>query len=184
MSDPPQNVVQVLLRHPINLHTPPGTFIARLEPMPPPAGYLDRNHDALKKFVTFYGGWASRVASKTHVPRPSPGIHAGVGRNSAVSTHKSAPAFPKAAFGIVRDSHGRNARSQRAKSEFKKQPPCLSTGRSSGACPGCVIEPVKPLKRAGVDKPGNMRWQAKKAAEQKDKIELGSEARKTRTIGR
>lgn len=75
------------------------------------------------------------------------------------------------AQGVQRDSHGKIARSQTAKSEFKHQQPCPSTGKSSGACPGYVIDHVQPLKRGGADAPSNMQWQTKEAAKQKDKTE-------------
>jgi len=77
----------------------------------------------------------------------------------------------KAVPGVKRDSHGRIARSPKAKSEFKKSHPCPSTSKSSGACPGYVIDHVTPLKRGGADRPGNMQWQTKEAAKQKDKTE-------------
>lgn len=70
-----------------------------------------------------------------------------------------------------RDSHGKIARSQHAKSDFKKLHPCPSTGKSSGACPGYVIDHVEPLKRGGADAPGNMQWQTKEDAKKKDKVE-------------
>jgi len=72
---------------------------------------------------------------------------------------------------VARDSHGRIARSSRAKNEFKRQHPCPSTGKSSGACPGYVIDHVVALKRGGADAPANMQWQTVEAAKAKDKIE-------------
>lgn len=75
------------------------------------------------------------------------------------------------AQGLQRDSHGKIARSQHAKTSFKKQHPCPSTSKTSGACPGYVIDHVKPLKRGGADAPSNMQWQTKEAAKQKDKTE-------------
>lgn len=75
------------------------------------------------------------------------------------------------AQGVTRDSHGKIARSQTAKNDFKKSHPCPSTGKSSGACSGYVIDHVKPLKRGGADAPSNMQWQTKEAAKQKDKTE-------------
>ncbi|MGZ5583988.1 MAG: HNH endonuclease signature motif containing protein [Usitatibacter sp.] len=77
----------------------------------------------------------------------------------------------RAAPGVPRDSHGKIARSGRARGEFKKSHPCPSTGRSSGGCPGYVIDHVTPLKRGGADAPGNMQWQTKAAAKEKDKWE-------------
>jgi hypothetical protein len=74
--------------------------------------------------------------------------------------------------GVQRDSHGRIKRSEAAKDAFKRQHPCPSTGRSSsGACPGYVIDHVKPLANGGADAPSNMQWQTKEAAKAKDKWE-------------
>lgn len=70
-----------------------------------------------------------------------------------------------------RDSKGRIARSEKAKDAFKKEHPCPSTGKSSGACPGYVIDHVKPLKRGGADDPSNMQWQTTAEAKAKDKTE-------------
>jgi hypothetical protein len=73
--------------------------------------------------------------------------------------------------GAERDSRGRIARSQQAKSEFKRRNPCPSTGNSYGACPGYVIDHVQPLKRGGADAPYNMQWQTKEEARIKDRTE-------------
>jgi hypothetical protein len=75
------------------------------------------------------------------------------------------------ATGVQRDSHGRIKRSASAKHDFEKSHPCPSTGKSSGACPGYVVDHVVPLKRGGADRPGNMQWQSREAAKQKDKTE-------------
>jgi len=74
--------------------------------------------------------------------------------------------------GILRDGKtGRIHRSSEAKNEFKKVKPCPSTGKSSGACPGYVIDHVKPLKNGGLDTPENMQWQTTEDAKAKDKWE-------------
>lgn len=75
------------------------------------------------------------------------------------------------AQGVQRDSHGKIARSSKAKNNFKKEQPCPSTGKSSGACKGYVIDHVQPLKRGGADSPSNMQWQTKEAAKEKDRTE-------------
>jgi hypothetical protein len=62
----------------------------------------------------------------------------------------------KAVPGVQRDTNGKIARSPQAKHEFKKSQPCPSTGKSSGGCPGYVIDHVMPLKRGGADALGNM----------------------------
>lgn len=68
-------------------------------------------------------------------------------------------------------SHGRIHRSAAAKNEFKREHPCPSTGRSSGSCPGYVIDHVNPLACGGADAPSNMQWQTTAAGKAKDKTE-------------
>lgn len=75
------------------------------------------------------------------------------------------------AVGAPRDSHGRIQRSSKARSEFQRSNPCPSTGGSSGACPGYVVDHVTPLKRGGADQPSNMQWQTREAAKIKDRTE-------------
>src|SRR5205809_724036 len=75
------------------------------------------------------------------------------------------------AVGVPRDAHGHIKRSEEAKDHFKKSHPCPSTGRSSGSCPGYVIDHVTPLKRGGADDPSNMQWQTTADAKAKDKVE-------------
>lgn len=70
-----------------------------------------------------------------------------------------------------RDGHGRIKRSEAAKDAFKRQHPCPATGKSNGACPGYVIDHVKPLAKGGADVPSNMQWQTQSAAKAKDKWE-------------
>ncbi|HWG22007.1 MAG TPA: HNH endonuclease signature motif containing protein [Terracidiphilus sp.] len=72
---------------------------------------------------------------------------------------------------VTRDSHGRIRRSAAAKDAFKRQQPCPSTGRISGACPGYVIDHVKPLECGGADAPSNMQWQTVADGKAKDKTE-------------
>lgn len=93
------------------------------------------------------------------------------GNQDAKATPQTTHHNSSYAQGIKRDSHGKIARSQQAKDDFKKLHPCPSTGRSSGACPGYVIDHVKPLKSGGADAPSNMQWQTKAEAKSKDKWE-------------
>jgi len=67
--------------------------------------------------------------------------------------------------------HRRIPRSPAAKHAFVRAHPCPSTGRTSGGCPGYIIDHVKPLACGGADAPGNMQWQTLYAAKQKDKWE-------------
>jgi len=54
---------------------------------------------------------------------------------------------------------------------FQHSHPCPATGRKSGACPGYVVDHVKPLKRGGADRPSNMQWQTRAEAKAKDRWE-------------
>ena len=74
-------------------------------------------------------------------------------------------------YPIRRDSHGKIIRSQEAKNDFKRAHPCPSTGKSSGACPGYVIDHIQALKHGGADAPSNMQWQTVEEAKAKDKWE-------------
>jgi hypothetical protein len=56
-----------------------------------------------------------------------------------------------------------------ARASFERSHPCPSNGKSSGACPGYVVDHMVPLKRGGADKPSNMQWQTKEAAKEKDR---------------
>lgn len=71
----------------------------------------------------------------------------------------------------MRDSNGKIKRSSSAKHEFMRMNPCPSTSRTSGGCPGYVIDHVRPLATGGADDPSNMQWQTIEAAKAKDKVE-------------
>lgn len=49
-------------------------------------------------------------------------------------------------------------RSSAAKSEFKREYPCPSTGKSSGGCSGYQIDHRQPLAAGGSDHKSNMQW--------------------------
>jgi len=65
----------------------------------------------------------------------------------------------------------RTQRSHAARSAFMHAHPCPSTGKTSGSCPGYVVDHVKPLECGGHDKPSNMQWQTIERAKEKDKTE-------------
>jgi len=75
------------------------------------------------------------------------------------------------ANGIPRDEHGRIARRESARAAFMREHPCPCTGRSSGPCPGYVVDHIRALKHGGADTPSNMQWQTVEAAKAKDRIE-------------
>ena len=91
------------------------------------------------------------------------------GRNSS---RLSSPSEPGTEFyGLQRDAHGRVERSTGAKDAFRRQHPCPSTGRSTGPCPGYVIDHIQALKHGGADKPSNMQCQTIADAKAKDRWE-------------
>ena len=72
---------------------------------------------------------------------------------------------------LYSNRHGRTRRSAAAKDGFKREQPCPSNGRRSGACPGYVIDHVNPLACGGADDPSNMQWQTIAEGKAKDKWE-------------
>src|SRR5439155_9707580 len=101
-------------------------------------------------YVAPYTRSAPSTSRSTHVP----------------SLHSHTPVL-----GGSRDSHGRIKRSETAKRDFEHHHPCPSTGKTSGACPGYVVDHIVPLKRGGADDPSNMQWQTAGAAKAKDRWE-------------
>jgi hypothetical protein len=73
--------------------------------------------------------------------------------------------------GVTRDSHGKIKRSVAAKDSFKRQHPCPSTGKTSGPCPGYVIDHIVPLCASGPDATYNMQWQTLEQGKEKDRWE-------------
>jgi len=71
----------------------------------------------------------------------------------------------------ARDSHGRIERSSTAKHDFQRSNPCPSTRKTSGTCPGYVIDHRQALKHGGADAPSNMQWQTTAEAKTKDRVE-------------
>lgn len=76
-----------------------------------------------------------------------------------------------AASALSTGAYSKTHRSHKAIAEFKQQQPCPATGKARGACPGWVIDHVKPLACGGADRPSNMQWQTTAAAKAKDKWE-------------
>ena len=88
---------------------------------------------------------------------------------TAVQATRKPPATASAP--VQRGANGRIARSAAAKHQFEASHPCPSTGRTTGACPGYVVDHVNPLACGGADSPANMQWQTVEAAKAKDRWE-------------
>lgn len=65
---------------------------------------------------------------------------------------------------------GKRDPTQRA--AFQRVNPCPSTGKPRGACPGYVVDHIRPLCAGGLDSPANMQWQTITEAKAKDRLEL------------
>jgi hypothetical protein len=68
-------------------------------------------------------------------------------------------------------AEARHPRSEAAKDHFKESSPCPANGARHGACPGYVIDHIKPLDCGGADDPSNMQWQSVAEGKAKDKWE-------------
>src|SRR5438045_1786879 len=101
------------------------------------------------------------------------------GSHSRAATHSTSPSRSVGAHtrssakcaSCARDSHGKIKRSPTAKRDFRRQNPCPSTGKTSGPCPGYVIDHRVALKHHGMDEPSNMQWQTTADSKAKDRVE-------------
>ena len=90
-----------------------------------------------------------------------------VPRGSAQRSKSTVPKSPP----LQSKSGSSTKRSKAERDEFMREHPCPSTGKTSGACPGYVVDHVRALKHGGPDAPSNMQWQTIDAAKAKDKWE-------------
>lgn len=63
------------------------------------------------------------------------------------------------------------ARDPRQREAFRRLHPCPATGQAKGACPGYVVDHIRPLCAGGADHPSNMQWQTVADAKKKDRLE-------------
>lgn len=119
---------------------------------------------------------AGRTANSSHRSYEARSSPRAFGRTSS---HKSSAGASALKFRVAspptetasRTTSAHTARSTSQREAFQRSHPCPSTGRTSGACPGYVVDHVVPLKRGGADSPSNMRWQTTEAAKAKDRVE-------------
>jgi hypothetical protein len=69
------------------------------------------------------------------------------------------------------NKHGKIKRSHAAKTAFEREHPCPSTGKTTGRCPGYVVNHVQALECGGPDTSSNMQWQTTADGKAKDKTE-------------
>ena len=74
-------------------------------------------------------------------------------------------------LGFAAIAEGKTSRDPHQRAAFVKQHPCPSTGKTRGACPGYVVDHIKPLCAGGADRPSNMQWQTVAEAKKKDREE-------------
>ena len=91
--------------------------------------------------------------------------------NNAIISLPSFTGRSNACLTCPREQNGKIKRSSSARREFIRLHPCPSTGKSSGPCPGYVVDHIRPLSIGGADDPSNMQWQTRAAAKAKDRIE-------------
>ena len=106
----------------------------------------------------------------THVSAYDRSAPSSNGTGTSATTSIQPPGF-RADPSVQRDKHGKIKRSGAAKDAFKRENPCPSTGKSSGSCPGYVIDHKNPLECGGADAPSNMQWQTVADGKAKDKTE-------------
>ena len=70
-----------------------------------------------------------------------------------------------------RDANSRIKRDPAVRRAFHQSHPCPATGKTTGACPGYVVDHIVPLKRGGAARPENMEWQKAADGKTKDRIE-------------
>ena len=128
------------------------------------------------------GGSGITTDSQSSVTHPSSGVRS-IGVVAGSTASSQVPAMgPRTASTSAGESGaicascpripaGGTERSSTYRERFQRQHPCPSTGKTSGECPGYVVDHVKPLKRGGADDPSNMQWQTIAAAQTKDRFE-------------
>jgi 5-methylcytosine-specific restriction endonuclease McrA len=90
---------------------------------------------------------------------------------------KAAPAPKRTSYQTggtsMYDSKGKRKRSNSARSAFRRNHSCPSTGSTRGACPGYEVDHVTPLACGGADESWNMQWLTKEANRSKGAMGCG-----------
>lgn len=98
--------------------------------------------------------------------------HGSSGHHSSTRTsHRNHHSHSNRCASCTRNAKGQIKRRREAKRQFERQNPCPSTGKTSGSCPGYVVDHRRALAAGGADEPSNMQWQTSADAKAKDKLE-------------
>jgi hypothetical protein len=97
--------------------------------------------------------------------------HASSAAHSHTATHTWHDGSSSSSHQASHTAHSHVQRDPRQRAAFQHGHPCPSTHKTSGGCPGYVVDHVVPLKRGGTDAPANMQWQTVQAGKAKDKVE-------------
>lgn len=82
--------------------------------------------------------------------------------NSATSTVMAVFGVLWIAANVFLLTHWTPSRDQKQLRIFRATNPCPATGKTGiNACPGWVVEYIKPLRAGGADHPSNMQWHTK-----------------------
>jgi hypothetical protein len=74
-------------------------------------------------------------------------------------------------LGLAVIAEAKTYRDPHERAAFVKRHPCPSTHKTHGACPGYVVDHIKPLCAGGADRSSNMQWQTANEAKMKDREE-------------
>ena len=121
-------------------------------------------------------------SSGRSIARSEPRSHRGEARSKPRNSFTSHTSRASAAGSLAlsnstrcttceRDANGRIKRNPAARRAFQRSNPCPATRRTTGACPGYIVDHIIPLKRGAADEPANMQWQTPAEAKAKDRIE-------------
>lgn len=81
------------------------------------------------------------------------------------------------AFGMSPVTLANDSRNPATVRAFKRINPCPANGRKYGACPGWVMDHVKPLKCGGRDLIENIQWQTRADSLRKDRWEIRGDSK-------
>lgn len=110
----------------------------------PIAGMASGAHTRSSSGTSHWSSSPSSTGSHRHRASPIPG-----NRKNHLRTSPNL---------VRRDASGRIHRDPAAKAAFRRNPPCPSTGRTTGRCPGYEVDHVRPLACGGADSASNMQW--------------------------